>query len=165
MKLNLIVAISRNKCIGVNNKLPWYNNEDLKHFAKTTINNKNNAIIMGSNTFKSLNYTPLSKRKNIVLTRKPFIYNCLENVKFFNNSQNIINYCKEKKYDETWIIGGNQIYNHFVDNYNIDKAVITVIDKNCSKCDTYATFLDKNTYKLNYIKTINNGKILYCDII
>lgn len=165
MKINLIVAISKNKCIGLNNKLPWFNKTDLKHFAKTTINNKNNAVIMGSNTFKSLDYKPLQFRKNFVLTRKPFIYNTNENLKFFNNSQKIIDYCKNKNYDEAWIIGGEQIYSHFVENYKLDKAVITLLDTTCTDCDTYANFLSDINLNIITVKKISNGNILYCDII
>ena len=167
MKLNLIVAISKNKCMGINNKLPWYNKDDFKHFAKTTIHNNNNAIIMGSNTFKSLNYSRLKQRTNIVLTRKPFIYNANanENLKFFNNSQKIIDYCKSKKYDEAWIIGGNQIYSHFINNYKLDKVVITIINKTCYDCDTYATFLSNINLNINNVKQTKDFKILYCDII
>jgi dihydrofolate reductase len=165
MKLNLIVAISKNKCIGYNNKLPWFNKADLNHFAKTTIYNKNNAVIMGSNTFKSLDYKPLRYRKNFVLTKKPFIYNTNENLKFFNNSQKIIDYCKKKNYDEAWIIGGEQIYSHFIENHKLDKAVITVIGETCKECDTYANFLSNINLNIYNITKINNGNILYCDII
>ena len=165
MKLNLIVAISKNKCIGVNNKLPWFNNDDLKHFSRTTIKNKNNAVIMGSNTFKSLNYTPLKYRKNIVLTKKPFIYNTNEQLKFFNKSQNVIDYCKSKKYDEAWIIGGDQIYSHFVKDYKLNKAVITLLNITCADCDTYANFLSDINFNITRVKKISNGNILYCDII
>ena len=165
MKLNLIVAISKNKCIGINNKLPWFNKEELKHFAKTTIYNKNNAVIMGSNTFKSLNYTPLKDRKNIILTRKPFIYNANEQLKFFNKSENIINYCKKQNFDEAWIIGGDQIYSHFVKNYKLNKAVITLLNNKCNECDTYATFLSDINLRINKVNKKPYGNILYCDII
>lgn len=165
MKLNLIVAISKNKCIGKNNKLPWFNKDDLKHFAKTTINNKNNAVVMGSKTFKSLDYKPLKYRKNFVLTKKPFIYNTNEQLKFLNDPQKVIDYSKYKKYDELWIIGGNEIYNHFINNYKLDKVVITIINEHCYNCDTYATFLSNLNLNIYNVKNIKNGTILYCDII
>jgi dihydrofolate reductase len=165
MKLNLIVAMSKNKCIGINNKLPWYNKDDFTHFAKTTIKHKNNAIIMGSNTFKSLDYKPLKFRQNIILTKNPFIYNSNNNLKFFNNSQKVINYCKSKNYDEAWIIGGDQIYSEFIKNHKLDKAVITLFKTNCNNCDTYATFLSNIKLNIYQVKKITNGNILYCNII
>jgi dihydrofolate reductase len=169
MKLNLIVAMSKNKCIGVNNKLPWYNKEDFKHFAKTTIYNKNNAVIMGSNTFKSLNYKPLKNRQNIVLTRNPKLYNNkfnnVNDVKFFNKSQNIVDYCKKQQFDEAWVIGGNQIYSHFINNYKLNDLVISIINTPCYDGDVFATFLENKNLNIYNIKSIKDGKILYCYII
>ena len=165
MKLNLIVAMSKNKCIGINNRLPWYNKEDIAHFAKTTIKNKNNAVIMGSNTFKSLDCKPLKFRQNIILTKNPFIYNSNNNLKFFNNSQKVVNYCKEKNYDEAWIIGGDQIYSEFINYHKLDKAVITILKTTCEECDTYATFLSNINLHVYNVKKIQDGNILYCDIL
>jgi dihydrofolate reductase len=166
MKLNLIVAMSKNKCIGFNNKLPWYNKDDFKHFAKTTIYNKNNAVIMGSNTFKSLSYKPLKNRQNIVLTRNPKRYNnSFNDVKFFNKSQNIIDYCKKQHFDEVWVIGGDQIYSHFINNYKLDEVVISIINTKYTDGNVFATFLKNKIFNIRNVKSITDGKILYCYII
>ena len=65
--MKLIVAICKNGGIGYKNKIPWHLKKDLQHFKKMTIGNNNNAVIMGNNTWKSLNNTPLPKRTNIIL--------------------------------------------------------------------------------------------------
>ena len=52
---NVIVSISKNKGIGINNKLPWKLNNDMVRFKNLTIGNNNNSIIMGYNTWKSIN--------------------------------------------------------------------------------------------------------------
>jgi dihydrofolate reductase len=165
MKINLIVAMSKNKCIGYNNKLPWTCSEDLKHFAKTTIHKQNNAVVMGSATFKSISCKPLRNRSNFILTKTPFKFSGVKNAKFCNNSTNIIEHCKFKKYDELWIIGGNQIYSHFVQNHIIDNYVITIFNHECNQCDTYATFLKDMNLKITKTEHIKNGKILYCNNI
>jgi len=65
MRIALIVAMSRNRVIGRNNKLPWYLPEDLKYFKRVTVGKP---IIMGRKTFESIG-RPLPGRLNIVVTR------------------------------------------------------------------------------------------------
>lgn len=64
MKKTLIVAMSRNRVIGRNNKLPWYLPEDLRYFKEVTMHKP---IIMGRRTFESIG-RPLPGRLNIVVT-------------------------------------------------------------------------------------------------
>lgn len=63
----MILAMSRNRCIGKAGGLPWHVPEDLKHFRRHTTGH---AIIMGRKTHESIG-RPLPKRRNIVVTRKP----------------------------------------------------------------------------------------------
>ncbi len=67
MRLALIVAMSENRVIGVNNNLPWYLPEDLKYFKSITMGKP---IIMGRKTFDSIG-KPLPGRTNIVVSRNP----------------------------------------------------------------------------------------------
>jgi dihydrofolate reductase len=60
-----IVAMSRNRVIGKDNKLPWHLPEDLRWFKKLTTGN---VIVMGRKTWESLG-KPLPNRENIVLSR------------------------------------------------------------------------------------------------
>jgi dihydrofolate reductase len=64
--LGLVVAMSEDRCIGLDGKLPWHISEDLKHFKRLTVGH---AIIMGRKTFESIG-RPLPKRRNIVITRR-----------------------------------------------------------------------------------------------
>ena len=64
-KITIIVAISENFVIGIDNKLPWHISEDLKNFKKVTLNH---SVIMGRKTFESIG-KPLIERRNIVITR------------------------------------------------------------------------------------------------
>ena len=67
MKLSLIVAVSRNGVIGLNNQLPWHLPEDLKYFKSVTMGKP---IVMGRKTYDSIG-RPLPGRTNIVITRDP----------------------------------------------------------------------------------------------
>ncbi|WP_106478696.1 dihydrofolate reductase [Phytohalomonas tamaricis] len=61
----MIAAMSKNRVIGVGNKLPWYLPEDLKFFKTMT---QGKPLIMGRTTFDSIG-KPLPNRLNIVVTR------------------------------------------------------------------------------------------------
>ena len=61
----LIVAMARNRTIGVNNTLPWRCPEDLKRFKALTMGHH---MIMGRKTFDSIG-RPLPGRTTVVLTR------------------------------------------------------------------------------------------------
>ncbi len=63
-----IAAISENRAIGKDGKIPWYIPEDWKHFKETT---SGSPIIMGRKTYESIG-RPLPGRENIVLTRGDF---------------------------------------------------------------------------------------------
>jgi dihydrofolate reductase len=64
-KFKAIVAMSLNRVIGKDNKLPWHLPEDLRWFKKLTTGN---VIIMGRKTWDSIG-TPLPNRESIVVTR------------------------------------------------------------------------------------------------
>jgi len=63
--ISLVVAMSDNRVIGIENRLPWNIPEDLKRFKKIT---SGHPIIMGRKTFESIG-RPLPNRTNIVVTR------------------------------------------------------------------------------------------------
>jgi len=65
--LSLIVAYSKNRAIGKDNKLPWRLPSDLAHFKRNTLGRP---IIMGRKTWESLG-RPLPGRLNIVVSRTP----------------------------------------------------------------------------------------------
>lgn len=63
-RLVAIVAMSSNRVIGREGKLPWHFPEDLKFFKRTTLGHP---ILMGRATFDSIG-RPLPGRQNIVLS-------------------------------------------------------------------------------------------------
>jgi dihydrofolate reductase len=70
VSLALIVAMARNRGIGLAGALPWHLPEDLKRFKALTTGH---AIIMGRKTHASIGRA-LPGRRNIVLTRSPAIF-------------------------------------------------------------------------------------------
>lgn len=64
-RLAIIVAMARNRTIGVNNSLPWRCPEDLNHFKSLTMGHH---LIMGRTTFDSIG-TPLPGRTTVVVSR------------------------------------------------------------------------------------------------
>ena len=60
-----VVAMDRQRCIGVNNQLPWHLPDDLKHFKATT---QGGVMLLGRKNFDSIG-RPLPNRVSWVLTR------------------------------------------------------------------------------------------------
>jgi len=67
MSLSVIVALAKNRVIGLNNTLPWYLPEDLKRFKQLTMGHH---IIMGRKTYESLGRL-LPGRQTVIVTRNP----------------------------------------------------------------------------------------------
>lgn len=60
-----IAAMSRNRAIGLNGRIPWHLSEDLKFFKRTTLGH---VVLMGRKTYESIG-NPLPGRENWVLSR------------------------------------------------------------------------------------------------
>ncbi|MDA9211192.1 dihydrofolate reductase [Methylophilaceae bacterium] len=101
-KISIIVAMSQNSVIGINNQLPWHISEDLKNFKKTTLNH---CVIMGRKTYDSIG-KPLNNRRNIVISRDSSLK--IDGVEVVNSLEKAISMVKEAL--EIFIIGGEQIY-------------------------------------------------------
>lgn len=134
MSLNCIVAFDSNYGISKNGKIPWYINEDLKHFKNITLNH---VVVMGRKTFDSLpdSFKPLPNRINMVITNNDNLINCnkYNDTQFdnlYNTKDKINTFIKNGHH--VFVIGGSDIYNYFQDSY--DNMFITHIDKNF-ECD------------------------------
>jgi dihydrofolate reductase len=145
MKQYIIVAVCNNLGIGKNNQLVWDIKDDMKHFMDTT---KNHICVMGRNTYFSIpqKNRPLKNRINIVLTSNPDVYKfeCIgnDNLVFctYNNLDKVLKTFR-KFSDTCFIIGGESVYNEFLDK--VDGIFITRIEKDYD-CDSFfPTFEDK----------------------
>ena len=147
MNLSIIVAMSKNRVIGKDNKMPWHLSNDLKNFKKITIGK---TIVMGRLTYDSIG-KPLPERKNIVLSR-----NLIDSDVFiFDNFEEVLNFTKDE--DEVFIIGGQDIYSQTIDKVN--KLYLTTIDANIEG-DKYFPEIDISKWKKirseNFSKDQNN---------
>lgn len=165
LNIAIIVARSKNNVIGGNNQLLWNIREDLQHFKKLTTEK---IVIMGFNTFKSLNFKPLKNRLNIVLTSKSDNLKFLEedNLLFANNIPELFELLKShlSQFDnkEIMIIGGGKIYQEFLSI--ADVIYLTEIDLEVEG-DSYFLFNQEefcaDDYWYETVKEAKRGIDLY----
>ena len=67
MRIALIAAVTRNRVIGRDGRLPWRLPDETKHFVETTMGKP---VLMGRRTYEERR-KPLRGRTTIVLTRDP----------------------------------------------------------------------------------------------
>jgi dihydrofolate reductase len=141
MEIILIVAYSKNRVIGKDNKLLWHLTDDMKFFKKMT---QNQTVLMGKNTYWSLpeKFRPLPNRNNIVLTTKPF-ENTFENLMVFNNIENTLNTLKNEGLEQLFVIGGSQIYEAFLPF--ADEILATEVDA-IIEGDAYFPIFDESEF-------------------
>lgn len=142
--IKIIAAVNNLNFIGKNNNLIFTDKTDMQHFKNTTTGG---IVVMGYNTFLSLNSKPLPNRLNIVLTNKD-LYNLSTNQLVFTNSIDfVLDLAIE---NDVWIIGGGEIYKQFI-NY-CQELVLTEVDDNTvgdvlfpqfNKADYTYTLLEK----------------------
>ena len=118
--IDLIVAVSKNGVIGINNELPWHLPADLKNFKTLT---QGGVVIMGRKTFESIG-RPLPNRVNIVITRDPFykargVFTCNSLLDALEHVEGV---------ELVHIIGGTQIFTEAMELGIVDIARVTEID-------------------------------------
>jgi dihydrofolate reductase len=147
MKISLIVAVSRNGAIGLNNQLPWYLPEDLKYFKSVTMGKP---LIMGRKTFDSIG-RPLPGRANIVLTRDPQWTS--DGVKVVQSVEQALVAgeiaCEAADVDEIMVIGGEQIYRMTIDL--ADRIYLTQVDTDVEG-DAFFPDIDLNNWSQTRVK-------------
>ncbi|MDZ4202122.1 MAG: dihydrofolate reductase [Gallionella sp.] len=101
-EISIIVAMAKNRTIGVNNTLPWRCPEDLKRFKALTMGHH---MIMGRKTFDSIG-KPLPGRTTVVVTRDTALR--IEGCLMAHSLTEAITLCAGD--DEPFIVGGGDIY-------------------------------------------------------
>ena len=138
MKLSLIVAVAENGVIGHNNQLIWHLPNDLKQFKRLTTGH---CIIMGRKTFDSIG-KPLPNRTSIIISRNTDFQ--IENCITVSSLENAISEAKKIENEETFIIGGAEIYRLALPI--VDKIYLTEVH-HAYEGDTFFPEIDKNIWK------------------
>ena len=122
MLTSLVAALSENRVIGKDNRLPWNLPDDMKHFREVT---EGKPIIVGQKTLESIG-KPLPNRMNIVLVREKdrSIPGCVT----VHSIEEALEAVKDAK--EVVVIGGASVYEQFLEQGLIDRMYLTIIHAN-----------------------------------
>jgi dihydrofolate reductase len=99
--LSLIVAMTKNRVIGYQNKMPWHLPAELAYFKRITTGHP---IIMGRKTFESVG-RPLPGRRNIVVSRNANFH--APGIEVTNSLENALTLCAD---ENPFVIGGASLY-------------------------------------------------------
>ena len=184
MDFDLIVATDENNGIGIykNNEftLPWKNKNDLSFFKKITSNDDFiKAIIMGKNTFASLNYTPLPNRFNIIIS-STLSHTENKYLKIFTSLDSALTFCKKLNL-KPYVIGGSQLYKEALYNTNLNIIYWNIIHQTSNDSNIYFPinfnnlndkFFITNSYRKNNVtynqlknKFKNNDENNYLELL
>jgi len=148
MIISIIAAISENRVIGMNNRLPWCIPEDIKRFKEIT---KGHTVIMGRKTFESIGEL-LVERKNIIITRQNNYR--VPKAKIFHSIEEVFKCLKKSKEKEIFIIGGEEIFKQTIEF--ADRIYLTIIHKNIIG-DSFFPAIDENKFKEVFCKYYNSS--------
>lgn len=144
---SIIVAMAKNRTIGINNTLPWRCPEDLKHFKSLTMGHH---MIMGRKTFDSIG-KPLPGRTTVVVTRNPELK--IEGCTMANSLQQAIDACAGDS--EIFVVGGAELYAQALPQVNT--LYITEIQQEIAGDAHFPEF--KNTDWLEISRDIRNQQL------
>ncbi|MGA0024232.1 MAG: dihydrofolate reductase [Burkholderiales bacterium] len=117
-KLSLIVAMAKNRVIGVNGKIPWHLPNELQLFKSVTMGHH---IIMGRKTWESIGRL-LPGRTTVIVTRQKNF--AVPGAKIAHTLEEAITLCAGD--DETFVIGGGELYRAAMPM--ADRIYLTVVD-------------------------------------
>jgi dihydrofolate reductase len=115
VKLAIIAALSKNRVIGKDGKLPWHVSEDLKRFKRLTTGHP---VLMGRKTYEALG-RPLPHRRNVVLTSTP-----IPGAETYRTIPQALDALGD--YDLVFITGGGEIYSQLLER--VDYWYLTIVN-------------------------------------
>lgn len=143
-----IAAISRNRCIGKGNDLPWHISADLQHFKAMTTKETDSAVkgivIMGRKTFESMGSKPLPKRISFIITtqldyaeknglvgsEKAYVMHNLEDA-----LTQAASLAHSTSLDTIWVIGGERVFSEAM--MYTDRVELTHVDTEITDGDAF----------------------------
>ena len=129
MEIILIAAVSKDRVIGKQGRIPWKIKEDLSFFKEKTLNSP---IIMGRSTYNSIG-RPLPNRLNIVMTRSAKKTEGVTEVTSVKEA--IETASKSKDSSKVYVIGGENIYKEFLPIAH--RMIITEVELYVEGGDTF----------------------------
>lgn len=145
-EIAIIVAMDRNRAIGLRGDMPWRLSADLKRFKKITMGHP---VIMGRKTFESLPGGALPGRKNIVITKSTG-FNA-ENVIVAESPERALDLCSDA--GKVFVIGGGIIYRHFI---NIADLLYLTVIQHDYQADTWFPEFNTSEFDMVGFEEINN---------
>ena len=143
MAIKIIAALSINRVIGNEGKIPWFIRGELKRFKDITMSHN---VVMGRKTYESIGKV-LDGRRNIIITKNKDFK--VDGAIVENSYDAALEKCQSDK--DIFIIGGAKIYEAALKS--CDFLYLTLINKTFSG-DTY--FPDYNPKKLTLMKEVRN---------
>tara|TARA_A100001234_G_C12492696_1_gene328427 strand:- start:19 stop:531 length:513 start_codon:yes stop_codon:yes gene_type:complete len=136
----MIVAMTKNRGIGLANAMPWHHPKDMRFFKNITYGGGNNCVIMGRNTWYSIlgsnMHEPLPKRDKIILSRSGNFSGLRWDTTHAKDIDDVINHCLDAGYHENWVIGGGEVYKEFMKRDIVSSIFVTELDKDY-ECDVF----------------------------
>lgn len=149
-KWKIIVAMTIEAGIGKDGNIPWRLPGDLRFFRQETQlapKGKTNVVIMGRNTWDSLNRKPLSNRFNIIVSKtlaekelcdeSASAAACVKIVPTFEQAVQFIETHMKDDCFAVYAIGGTKIYMAALHNPLFSECIVTQILRPNFICDTF----------------------------
>lgn len=151
MTISLIWAMTQDRVIGIDNKMPWHLPNDMAFFRKQTVGK---FVVMGRKTFESLGCKPLPKRHNIVLTRNSEWTH--EGVDVLHTVEEVLSIAEK---EDLMIIGGAEIYALFMPY--ADRLYITRIEASIDGDAYFPTYNEDEWALVEEIQGVIDERNLY----
>ncbi|MDR1878698.1 MAG: dihydrofolate reductase [Bacteroidales bacterium] len=137
--LFIIVALGRNNEIGRENSLLTHLPRDMKRFKLLTLDT---TVIMGENTYHSLQVKPLPKRRNIVLSFDP-THRFPDCEMAYSIDEALTLALKD---DRVFVIGGASVYRQFLPL--VSRLYLTKINAAFDEADAFFPDIDFSQWNL-----------------
>ncbi|CAN5400212.1 type 3 dihydrofolate reductase [soil metagenome] len=128
--MKAVAAMSLNRVIGADGKIPWHLSEDMKFFKRTTLGH---IVLMGRKTYESMG-RPLPGRENWVVSREAEF----DGVRMIRDLGEIAEPTDGR---ELFVIGGTQIYEALLEQCS--EVILTLVQREAEGDAYFPKFEDK----------------------
>lgn len=152
MIVSIFAAMSENRVVGIENRLPWNLPDELKRFKSMTTGHP---IIMGRKTFESIGRI-LPNRENIIISRQNSY--SVPGTSVYSSVDEALEKCRGKT-DEVFLIGGAEIWRAAWSW--VDQIYLTIVHKNFEG-DAYFPDFDRSEFQTISIERFENTMPYTC---